>query len=671
MPTICRASSFSGTELANQRWSNWSGSIDYRIKKLFKPSNLEDLVWVVAEATDQGRELHAIGSGWAFEDAATSAEWVVSLENLKSELTTVVPAALTAQWRTRQADATQDSLVHVQTGIEIGELNDLLAGRMLAMRTLGGSNGQTLAGAVSTSTHGGDVAMGPLPDQVRALHLVTAGGRELWIERASAPVTTNAPLQAALTCPGVKIIRDDDIFDAAVVSVGRFGVIHAMVLQVTPAFKLAEWTTQPNTTRVIRELKAGVVAASGLAALDAAIASPPTSLTTGRVTSVPHFVQLFFNSQDTSTCFVTRRWRVVGTGLTDLNMAGPSEPMCDSAFAAAIMHGTAALLRNAAAGFMLIPFVGPVWAASALHTAHSLELQSTIGGPLTGGEALARSVNALWVNNLGALVPEIAKLALNNRFNASAAGKRGASNLITSGPLGTGKGKCLLSDSIEIVFSADTDNYIRYLELLLAVAPSYRQSGYISVRYSAPSQALLSMHNSADRMVVSIEVASVKDLQGNGPWMDFVETMARAHDGRPHWGQINHLDEAEVDSLYAGNLVRWREALLTVSGTSTVFSNHYTRQRGLEPTGTLREVTATRKLPDGVITHLCGGAGASWGPVPVGDAIDQIENGSVAYFTNIGGVAAHVNVVDDPQGKYLRSQADETTSNNLDDLPDC
>jgi len=119
------------------------------------------------------------------------------------------------------------------------------------------------------------------------------------------------------------------------------------------------------------------------------------------------------------------------------------------------------------------------------------------------------------------------------------------------------------------------------------------------------------------------------------------------------------------------NLVRWREALLSVSGTSTVFSNHYTRQRGLEPTGTLREVTATRKLPDGVITHLCDGAGATWGPVAVQDAIVQIEDGSVAYFTNIGGVAAHVNVVDDPQGKYLRSQADETTANNLDDLPGC
>ena len=39
--------------------------------------------------------------------------------------------------------------------------------------TLGGSTGQTLIGAVCTSTHGGDFEQGPLPEYVLAVHVVT------------------------------------------------------------------------------------------------------------------------------------------------------------------------------------------------------------------------------------------------------------------------------------------------------------------------------------------------------------------------------------------------------------------------------------------------------------------------------------------------------------------
>ena len=667
---ICSAPNYTGTQLNNYFWTNWSGSQARNIDQFHKPKTLEDLVWLVAKATDEGRELHAVGTGWAFEDAAGSSDWVVSLDNLDKEITTVVPAALNAEWRDIQNDHNQDSLIHVEAGIEIGELNDLLTGRNLAMRTLGGSNGQTLAGAVSTSTHGGDIAMRPLPDQVYALHIVTDGGHELWIERHSAPITTNALLAPLLACQGVKIIRNDDVFNAALVSVGRFGAVYAMVLRVTPAFRLAEWTNRPTTSFIIDRLRAGVTAGTGLAPLLAALPAPLQMLSVNPGTPT-HFVQLFFNSQFTSECLVTRRWRTFNDD--DLRMDQSGDPMCDPAVAVAILHATAAALRNEAALLMLIPITGPVWAMNALHTAHVLEIQATVVGA-TGGEALASSVNALWNNNLGSLVPEIARMALNGRFGPSESGKRGPSNLITSGRLGTGKDRCLLSDSIEVIFPAGREDYLNFLQILLAAAPSLHQSGYISLRYSLPSRALLSMHNSTDQMVVSIEVSSVQGLQGGPSWMNLVETLAIANGGRPHWGQMNKLTKAQVTHLYGANLVRWREALLSVSGISKVFSNNYTRQRGLEPVKTLRQVTGTRKVEQDsgkVVTHLCGGAGAAWRPVSVATAIDQIENGSVDYFTHGSGNFAHVQVVDDPRGKYLRSKADPTTANNLDDLPDC
>jgi hypothetical protein len=86
---------------------------------------------------------------------------------------------------------------------------------------------------------------------------------------------------------------------------------------------------------------------------------------------------------------------------------------------------------------------------------------------------------------------------------------------------------------------------------------------------------------------------------------------------------------------------------------------------------TPRQVTHTRKDAGGDVTHLCGGTGAGWGPVPVATAIQQIRSGAKTYFTSVGGVSAFVRVVNAPGGPYLRTDRDATTANNLDQLPDC
>jgi Protein of unknown function (DUF3892) len=84
-----------------------------------------------------------------------------------------------------------------------------------------------------------------------------------------------------------------------------------------------------------------------------------------------------------------------------------------------------------------------------------------------------------------------------------------------------------------------------------------------------------------------------------------------------------------------------------------------------------REVTQSRKDDEGDILALCN-PGASWSPRDKDDAIDDIEQGSHTYFVRVSGVGrVDIHVVDGPSGKYLRTDPDRTTHNNLDDLPDC
>ena len=96
-----------------------------------------------------------------------------------------------------------------------------LAGRRWALPTMGGASGQTLAGAVSTGTHGGDHSLPPMADAVRAIHLVGVDGRQHWIED-DAGITDESHLREAL--PDVEVHYSSGLFSAALVSVGRLGI---------------------------------------------------------------------------------------------------------------------------------------------------------------------------------------------------------------------------------------------------------------------------------------------------------------------------------------------------------------------------------------------------------------------------------------------------------------
>ncbi len=84
---------------------------------------------------------------------------------------------------------------------------------------------------------------------------------------------------------------------------------------------------------------------------------------------------------------------------------------------------------------------------------------------------------------------------------------------------------------------------------------------------------------------------------------------------------------------------------------------------------TTRVVKQTKKDSDGDITALCNGA-ESWSPRSKAGAIADINAGIIEYrVKNSNGPI--VRVVHGSTGNYLRSDPDKTTSDNLDNLPNC
>lgn len=131
--------------------------------------------------------------------------------------------------------------------------------------TMGGAGGQTVFGALTTGTHGGDYFQKPISDAVLAMHLVTEGGAHYWIEPEhnglDFPLTDDGRLidhYAGLVADApFEIIRDDDIFQSVVVGVGRFGAVASLVLRVVPQYCLHEHRRLDRWSRVKGLLMAG------------------------------------------------------------------------------------------------------------------------------------------------------------------------------------------------------------------------------------------------------------------------------------------------------------------------------------------------------------------------------------------------------------------------------
>jgi len=182
------------------QWSNWAGNQSVNARQMQRPTSTAEVASIVKRAAEDGHRVKAVGSGHSFTAIALTEDVIVDLGRLDQML----------------AVDRQHHQVSVGAGITLSRLNDQLANVGLAMTNLGDIAYQTLAGAISTGTHGTGLNFGGIAAQVLALEIVTGGG----------DVLRCSPDQNA------------EIFSCARVGLGALGIITEVTLQVEPAFNL-------------------------------------------------------------------------------------------------------------------------------------------------------------------------------------------------------------------------------------------------------------------------------------------------------------------------------------------------------------------------------------------------------------------------------------------------
>lgn len=183
-----------------ERWRNWVGDQTCSPLAVERPRNRGELAAAVRAAAQAGSTVRVAGSGHSFSEAAATDGVMLRIEALN-----------------RLLDANPSSgMVKVEAGIVLADLNERLDEHGLAMENLGDIDRQTLAGAISTATHGTGSKLGNISTQVEAMEVITADGE---LRALSASGTPEELL-------------------AARVGIGSLGAVYSVTLRAVPAFTL-------------------------------------------------------------------------------------------------------------------------------------------------------------------------------------------------------------------------------------------------------------------------------------------------------------------------------------------------------------------------------------------------------------------------------------------------
>ncbi|MEU4565726.1 D-arabinono-1,4-lactone oxidase [Micromonospora sp. NPDC023956] len=199
-------------------WTNWAGNQRSIAGAVPRPRDTGEVAEAVRAAAEAGVRIRPVGSGHSFTSIAVTDGHRLELADLTE------PVRVDRERR----------LVTVPAGITLRKLNDLLAGHGLAMPNLGDIDAQTIAGAISTGTHGTGARLGCLATTVEALTLVTGTGEVL---RCSAD-------------------EQPDLFAAARVGLGALGVLTEVTLRCVDAFTLLAHERPARLADVLADLPA-------------------------------------------------------------------------------------------------------------------------------------------------------------------------------------------------------------------------------------------------------------------------------------------------------------------------------------------------------------------------------------------------------------------------------
>jgi FAD-linked oxidoreductase len=201
-------------------FENWGKTLKFKPSAIIYPQSEGEIQGLVQKAWANQQKIRVVGSGHSWTSLIETSDILVSLDKLQGLIS---------------AD-NQQLTATVFAGTKLKLLGELLYQQGMAMENLGDIDVQSIAGAISTGTHGTGIGFGTLATQVIEITLVNGKGE-------------------LITCSETE---NREIFKCAQISLGALGIITRYKLRLLPAFSLeyvARKATLSETLQKLEEYK--------------------------------------------------------------------------------------------------------------------------------------------------------------------------------------------------------------------------------------------------------------------------------------------------------------------------------------------------------------------------------------------------------------------------------
>jgi len=198
-----------------KQFTNWAKSVQCNPKQWLYPSSVEEVQQIIQNCGQH--KIRVIGSGHSFTPLVACDDIIVSLDNLSGII---------------NVDKVNKT-VKVKAGTKLKLLGELLFQHQLAQENLGDINVQSIAGALSTGTHGTGLNFGTLSTQIVAIEMVNGNGEIINCSKN----------------------ENSEVFKAAQISLGALGIITALTLRVEDTYILEFYSRKERMEKVFEKLE--------------------------------------------------------------------------------------------------------------------------------------------------------------------------------------------------------------------------------------------------------------------------------------------------------------------------------------------------------------------------------------------------------------------------------
>lgn len=191
----------------------WAGTFYCKPQAIFQPTCVEEIQELVKQARIHKKTIMTVGSGHSPSDLTMTDEWLCNLDKFNR---VIKQEEFSGPTKTGDSKEVKYVDLTVEAGTRIYELNSYLKSHKLAIQNLGSISDQSIAGLISTGTHGSTQYHGLVSQQVVLISLLKGNGE-------------------LVTCSSVE---NENLFRAALLGLGKIGIITHVTIRTCPQYTI-------------------------------------------------------------------------------------------------------------------------------------------------------------------------------------------------------------------------------------------------------------------------------------------------------------------------------------------------------------------------------------------------------------------------------------------------